>query len=46
MSGEPSALEKSVEEILVELMAERVMSVGIQVVDWGIASIPLDWTSF
>jgi hypothetical protein len=29
MSSEPSTLEKSVEEILVELMAERVMSVGI-----------------
>jgi hypothetical protein len=30
MSGEHSALEKSVEEILVELMAEKVMLVGIQ----------------
>jgi hypothetical protein len=35
MSGEPSALEKSVEEILVELMAERVMSVGIQASSTG-----------
>jgi hypothetical protein len=30
MSGEHSAIEKSVEEILVDLMTERVMSVGIQ----------------
>jgi hypothetical protein len=30
MSGEPSTLEKFVEEILVDLMDERVMSVGIQ----------------
>jgi N-dimethylarginine dimethylaminohydrolase len=30
MSGEHSTLEKSVEEILIDLMAERVMSVGIQ----------------
>jgi hypothetical protein len=30
MSGEHSAVEKSMEEILVDLMAERVMSVGIQ----------------
>jgi hypothetical protein len=31
MSGEHSALEKSMEEILLDLMAERVMSAGIQV---------------
>jgi hypothetical protein len=30
MLGEPSALEKSMEVILMELMAERVMSIGIQ----------------
>jgi hypothetical protein len=30
MSGEHSTLEKSVEEILMDLMDERVMSVGIQ----------------
>jgi hypothetical protein len=30
MSGEPSTLKKSVEDILVELMAEKVMFVGIQ----------------
>jgi hypothetical protein len=30
MLGEASELEKFVEEILVELMAERVMSIGIQ----------------
>jgi nicotinamide mononucleotide (NMN) deamidase PncC len=30
MSGQHSALDKSVEEILVELMDEKVMSVGIQ----------------
>jgi hypothetical protein len=35
MSGEPNALENSVEEILVELMAERVMFVGIQVLSTG-----------
>jgi hypothetical protein len=35
MSGEPSVLEKSVEEILVELMAERVMYVGIQASSTG-----------
>ena len=35
MSGEPSTLEKSVEEILMELIAERVMSVGIQASSTG-----------
>jgi hypothetical protein len=30
MSDELSAVEKSVEEVLIELMAEKVMSVGIQ----------------
>jgi hypothetical protein len=30
MSSEHSTLEKSVEEILIDLMAEKVMSVGIQ----------------
>jgi hypothetical protein len=35
MSGETSALEKSMEEILVELMAERVMSIGIQASSTG-----------
>jgi hypothetical protein len=35
MSGEHSALEKSVEEILMDLMAERVMSVGIQASSTG-----------
>jgi hypothetical protein len=35
MSGEHSAVEKSVEEILVDLMAERVMSVGIQASSTG-----------
>jgi hypothetical protein len=29
MSGEPSASEKYVEDILVDIMAERFMSVGI-----------------
>jgi hypothetical protein len=29
MSGEPIALEKFVEEIIMDLMAERVMFVGI-----------------
>jgi hypothetical protein len=29
MSGEHSAVEKSMEEILVDLMIERVISVGI-----------------
>jgi hypothetical protein len=46
MSGEHSTLEKSVEEILIDLMAEKVMSVGIQASSTGrIASIPLDCTS-
>jgi hypothetical protein len=35
MSGEHSTLEKSVEEILVDLMAERVMSVGLQASSTG-----------
>jgi hypothetical protein len=35
MSGERSAIEKSVEEILVDLMTERVMSVGIQASSTG-----------
>jgi hypothetical protein len=30
MSDEISVVEKSVEEILIDLMAERVMSTGIQ----------------
>jgi hypothetical protein len=30
MSGERSVVEKSMEEILVDLMTEKVMSVGIQ----------------
>jgi hypothetical protein len=30
MLGEHSALEKSLEDILLDLMVERVMSVGIQ----------------
>jgi hypothetical protein len=35
MSGERSTVEKSVEEILVDLMTERVMSVGIQASSTG-----------
>jgi hypothetical protein len=35
MLGKASALEKSVEEILMDLMAERVMSVGLQVSSIG-----------
>jgi hypothetical protein len=35
MSGEHSTLEKSVEEILIDLMAEKVMSVGIQALSMG-----------
>jgi hypothetical protein len=35
MSGEPSTLEKFVEEILVEIMAERVMFVRIQALSTG-----------
>jgi hypothetical protein len=31
MSSEPSTLDKSMEEILVELVAKRVMSIRIQV---------------
>jgi hypothetical protein len=30
MSGELSAVEKSMEDILIELMAEKVMSIGVQ----------------
>jgi hypothetical protein len=35
MSGEHSALEKSMEEILVDLMTKKVMSVGLQVSSTG-----------
>jgi hypothetical protein len=35
MSGEHSALEKSMEEILIDLMAEKVMYVGIQASSTG-----------
>jgi hypothetical protein len=35
MSGERSTVEKSVEEILVDLMTEKVMSVGIQASSTG-----------
>jgi hypothetical protein len=35
MSGDLSAVEKSVEEILIDLMAEKVMSVGIQASSMG-----------
>jgi hypothetical protein len=30
MSGDLSAVEKSIEEILIDLMAEKVMSTGVQ----------------
>jgi hypothetical protein len=35
MSGDLSAVEKSVEEILIDLMAEKFMSVGIQASSMG-----------
>jgi hypothetical protein len=35
MSGERSAVEKSVEEILIDLMDEKVMSAGIQASSMG-----------
>jgi hypothetical protein len=35
MSGEHNALEKSVEEILVDLMAKRVMFIGLQALSTG-----------
>jgi hypothetical protein len=35
MSGERSAIEKSVEEILIDLMAEKVMSAGVQASSMG-----------
>jgi hypothetical protein len=35
MSGERSAVEKSVEEILIDLMAEKVMSAGVQASSTG-----------
>jgi hypothetical protein len=35
MSGDLSAVEKSVEEILIDLMAEKVMSTGIQASSMG-----------
>jgi hypothetical protein len=35
MSGDLSAVEKSVEEILIDLMAEKVMSAGIQASSMG-----------
>ena len=34
-AGEPNALENSVEDILVELMAEKVMFLGIQASSTG-----------
>jgi hypothetical protein len=41
MSGEHSALDKSMEDILMDLMAERVMSVGIQALSTrGLKSSP------
>jgi len=47
MSGERSAVEKSVEKILVDLMAERVMFVGIQASSDGLlqASPLIRWHS-
>jgi hypothetical protein len=30
MSGDLSAVEKSIEEILIDLMAEKVLSTGVQ----------------
>jgi hypothetical protein len=46
MSSDLSTVEKSIEEILIDLMAEKVMSIGVQASSTGrIASIPLDWTS-
>jgi hypothetical protein len=35
MSNERSAVEKSVEEILIDIMAEKVMSIGIQASSMG-----------
>jgi hypothetical protein len=46
MSGDLSAVEKSVEEILIDLMAEKVMSCrNTGLIDGRSASIPLDCTS-
>jgi hypothetical protein len=43
MSSEPNALEKFLEEILMELMVERVMSVGIHALSTrGLQAFPLN----
>jgi hypothetical protein len=47
MSGERSTVEKSVEDILVDLMTKKVMSIEIQASSTGgFASIPIDWMAF
>jgi hypothetical protein len=46
MSGECSAVEKSMEEILIDLMAEKVMSCRCTgFIDKRIASLPIDCMS-
>jgi hypothetical protein len=48
MLGEHSAIEKSMEEILVDLMIEKVMSIGLQVSsNGGLQASPLTghWSS-
>jgi hypothetical protein len=36
MSGEHSVVEKFVEEILIDLMAKKVMSIGVQASSMGV----------
>jgi hypothetical protein len=42
MSDELSAAEKVVEEVLIDLMAERVMSTGVQASSMRSASLPVN----
>jgi hypothetical protein len=45
MSDEISAIEKSVEEILIDLMAKKVMSVGIQALSTRrVQAYPFDYS--
>jgi hypothetical protein len=46
MSSDLSAVKKFVEEILIDLMDEKFMSIGVQASSMGgLEASPLDWTS-
>jgi hypothetical protein len=45
MSSDLSTVEKSIKEILIDLMAEKVLSIGVQPHRQRSASIPIDCTS-